>query len=334
VLLDLGHDSASGRAALFPGEQDGDAVPVVSIDPVARTASYWLADGIRGSAEKQFSPKLRNTFFEPSVRWVAASEAATSTQFEEVGTALLIASDGTAVLDALARRDGRFELTVGDAAQPQTSLFFGSLPAAGPSPRSEFGATFSRLFGFLAILGGRLESGESAGDLWIFERGGWRDLPITAGPAPVEIEAMAFSWTDARLWVVERVPAAGRSASRRLLRINLAGQVASVADLSSLADHERVWLRAFDDGRMLLAAAKGDTHQLAILAGEAGANPRADACVINGGELLGSPFTRGLRVSGPVWRREDGLSFVSPEVLADFGATRRGSSCGLSQDLR
>jgi hypothetical protein len=148
---------------------------------------------------------------------------------------------------------------------------------------------------------------------------------------------MAYSWFDGQLWIIERTPGPGKSGTRRALRIDaVSGHVLSVATLSSLADHEHVWLRTLDDGRILLVAAKGSTHQLAILSSIpfTGAKPKVDACRTGSGELLAAPFVRGLRVTGALWRTAKGMSWVSPEEIADFGDAGKGSLCGLSNDLK
>jgi hypothetical protein len=167
--------------------------------------------------------------------------------------------------------------------------------------------------------------------------GTWTRAEIVGAAALANVEAAAFSWLDQRLWIVERLPGAGKSQQRRLVRIDPAsGHVFSVAELSSLADHDEIWLRTLDDGRILLAAAKGSTHLLAIVSSRpfTRATPKVDACRSGGGRLVAAPLVRGLRVSGAVLRKAGGTSRISPEDLADFGDGKKGSACGLTNDLK
>jgi hypothetical protein len=339
--IDFGVDTRWEPEPVFAGEQVGDPVPIVTIDAPTLDASFWLVGAQRGQANDVLTPKLRASFTDPSVRWVAASEAATNTQLPALGRAVLIAADGSAVVDRLERSPTGFRLALGDRAAPEPDEppRLAALTAASeaPSPRTGFGAVYSRLAGFTAIIGGRLLDGTPARDVWVHTDGTWTRAEIVGAAALANVEAAAFSWLDQRLWIVERLPGAGKSQQRRLVRIDPAsGHVFSVAELSSLADHDEIWLRTLDDGRILLAAAKGSTHLLAIVSSRpfTRATPKVDACRSGGGRLVAAPLVRGLRVSGAVLRKAGGTSRISPEDLADFGDGKKGSACGLTNDLK
>jgi hypothetical protein len=337
--IDFGIDTKWEPDPVFAGEQVGDPVPIVTIDAPTVDTSYWLVGAQRGEANDLLTQKLRGSFTDPSVRWVAASEAATNTQLPALGRAVLVAADGTAVVDRLERSPTGFRLALGDRVpEPDEPPTLAGLTAsAAPSARTDFGAAYSRLADFVAIIGGRFLDGTPARDLWVHHAGVWTRAEITGDAALAQVEAAAFSWFDERLWIVEQVPGSGKSNKRRLLRIDpVSGYVFSIAELSSLADHDEVWLRTLDDGRMLLAAAKGSTCLLALLSSKpfTRATPKVDDCRSGGGQLLAAPFVRGLRVSGAVLRKTGGKSRISPEELADFGDGKKGSACGLTNDLK
>jgi hypothetical protein len=97
--------SQASRSASRPRRHD---------DPASLEASYWLVGAQRGEADDLLTPKLRASFTDSSVRWVAASEAATNTQLPALGRAVLVAADGTDVVDWLVRARTGFRLGLGD----------------------------------------------------------------------------------------------------------------------------------------------------------------------------------------------------------------------------
>jgi hypothetical protein len=195
-----------------------------------------------------------------------------------------------------------------------------------PQPRSGFGAVYSRVGEFVAIVGGRLRNGHLASDLWLArdleDEPIWHRLKLPRDRSPTNVESATYARRDGRIWLVDdpgRVRPRSRwhhrgapEHGRLLYRIDPgSGRVETVLRLRALDGYDRVWLIPTADGRVVLAAAnddRGGRWALALLqsepfreegrvelrgarmgTGRLGDAPRIEAGVVNG------PFVRRVR---------------------------------------
>ncbi|MEB2313094.1 MAG: hypothetical protein OZ921_17770 [Sorangiineae bacterium] len=357
VAAPLG-DAAASEAPLFPGAAPGEPLPVISVEASTGHALYWLSGGRRFSADAVVSPRLRAALVDPELFWVAASEPVATTQSVALPRAVALTADGSRLTEALLRTDSGYQLSSeaeppGDGDQnPIARLTPALQAAAGPSPRSGFGATLSRVTGVLAVVGGRDALGRPLGDVWTLRHDGWQSQRLFGAAPPADVTAATYAWRGSRVWLVaERAGRArwraGHAPRRMLYRVDPdSGWIDGVWPLGALGWAEHLWLTATADGRVVLTAAGEHRWLLAVLSSarpargaagrarrRAGGPPALDGFAAGEGTLAAPPRLSQGRITGALLRRVPGGRALDLRILATLGTLQHGP-CELDADLR
>jgi Galactose oxidase, central domain/Thrombospondin type 3 repeat len=240
-----------------------DAINLI-ISPEKRA----IAKGLGGIVDvtKAFSDGSLTLLADPAMRWTAAAESGRYLQRSDVGLAS-VSPDGTTLDAALAR--------VGTQIQPLIRGTRGGgagfAPAAatsgppGPPARSDFGVVLSATEHAVFVIGGTLDSGDYAKDIWRYDLvwDEWTPVPVVGGPPPRKVLSATYLPDTRTLYFVDEGKVAGLRQAR-LLRYDIATDQTTVLGTwlrTSLID--RVFLSGTDDGTLLLTGSSSKLHFVA-----------------------------------------------------------------------
>jgi hypothetical protein len=168
-----------------------------------RTKRIW-AKSAAGATEitSEFSEEALGAIFQPGMRLLVASERSIWSGPGKAALATL-SETGTTVESTLVL--GEAGLTKHQAARTASAETTTASSGPAPAPRREFGAVLSAVENAVFVIGGKLASGELAGDLWLYDidRERWTQVPFV-GPAPRKVIAAAFLAETRSLWLVDQ----------------------------------------------------------------------------------------------------------------------------------
>lgn len=143
----------------------------------------------------------------------------------------------------------------------------GLSPNAGPEPRTDPVAVYSRSSRRLFLLGGRSPiSGELVPDVWWADvnSGAWERVQVK-GFSPGSVIAATYSPRDRRLWILDEI-GQKKNARARLSRLEPGtGVVEVLGEWSRTEKFDRHWLILDRDGRVLLAASSEKVNKHVVL---------------------------------------------------------------------
>lgn len=346
-----------------------DPAPWISLDPSDLSAAYWDRQGLGLPADDLLSLPLRASLVDDQALWIEPSEPG---QVSNLALShrggVELASDGTAILDFLAQSSRGFALeSESRTKKPPEVRDWGrprwprpgptSRPSPRPSKRTGFGAVYSRLRGFVAVVGGRTPHGWPSSDLWVArdltETPSWHRIPLPKWKTPVNVETATYAHRDARIWLIDDpeygpfippslhgftprhnpwpLPNHGSVHKRFLYRIDPeTGRVETVVRLHALDPYDRVWLLTTEDGHVLLAAGDESPHggyALAILGAPPFRGAAAKVTVLGArhghGVLVDPPRILDGEVSGAFIRQVDGNPALFVKALTTLDAIDR-----------
>jgi hypothetical protein len=169
-------------------------------------------------------------------------------------------------------------------------------PAGTPSPRTGFRAVYSRMMGWLLLVGGTdTATGKPAREIWArsTDGGSWSRI-TTKGYAPETVLAATFSYGDRRLWILDET-AFGPVKMGRLARVDVAtGSAEVIGKWPRVRLFDRYWLVADRDGALLFTASSSKLRRHFVIRIRLDApHPRVAGVHMGGFELVGPPVVDG-----------------------------------------
>ncbi|MBI4914580.1 MAG: thrombospondin type 3 repeat-containing protein [Acidobacteria bacterium] len=187
-----------------------------------------------------------------SVRWLAPAEPAGLLDGALVRMAS-VTFDGAGAGPALVATAQGLDL-----AQGARGLESVVVPASStPPPRSRFGAVLRATEGDLLLVGGELEGGALARDLWRYDigLGAWAEVPSDGSTTPGAVHAVTYDAFARRLVVLDEA-LVGAALTARLWTLDVdSGATRVHGSFGRTGFHESFALGAVDDGSFVLLAA-------------------------------------------------------------------------------
>jgi hypothetical protein len=261
-------------------------------------------DGIIPIDPATFGTALRTSLADTSLVWADAAEP-----YESIGRglsapiALALSSDGTEVREVVRPSGGRLvgagdceRLPSGGGCAPLASLTSATPGTAAPSPRTGFRPVYSRMMGWLLLVGGTdTTTGKPAREIWArsTDGGSWSRI-TTKGYAPETVLAATFSYGDRRLWILDET-AFGPVKMGRLARVDVAtGSAEVIGKWPRVRLFDRYWLVADRDGALLFTASSSKLRRHFVIRIRLDApHPRVAGVHMGGFELVGPPVVDG-----------------------------------------
>jgi Galactose oxidase, central domain len=221
------------------------------ISPIAEKMFAQSSQGVTDITE-EFSLEASSALFDPGARWLTVAERGGWTTLGSLPLAFAtLSADATTVTSVLVAESRGVVTYPSEAA-------FGRAPAA----RSEFGAVLSTTESAIFVAGGKLASGELAGDLWRYDiaRGTWAELFFT-GPAPQKVLAATYLPETRSLWLVDQTEQ--NPVLARILRYDLQTQTMHQAGKwPRTLVIDRVELSGAPRGTLLLSGSSQQTQHV------------------------------------------------------------------------
>jgi hypothetical protein len=245
---------------------------VVPIRSQPGSFGILVPDGILPVEPGALGPALRASLADPSLVWLDQAEPnPLMGRGPNAPMAVALSSEGTVVRESVLAVGDRLA-GIGDQERPPThdppiAKAAGGNASATPSPRSGFRGVYSRMMGWLFLVGGtEIATNQPARDIWMQSvgTGTWIRL-MPKGYAPETVIAVTFSFGDNRLWVLDEV-GLGPIRFARLARIDpLTGQTQTVGAWPRLRPFDRQWLAVDRDGSVLLVASSTKLKKHAVI---------------------------------------------------------------------
>ncbi len=213
----------------------------------------------------EFSQPALDAVFAPDTRWVTSAERGGWIGANGLSFAVL-STDGSTVEGVLAASSEGVGLIGGsDDTLPVFDVASAAIRPVGnaPAPRSDFGAVLSGREQAVFVIGGELQSGGLAGDLWMYdlESYRWYQLPFT-GPAPQKVIAATYLADTRSLYVVDQTDT--NPVLARLLRYDFdTGAFVQLGKWPRTVVFDRVELSGAPEGNLLLSGSSKLTNHVA-----------------------------------------------------------------------
>jgi Thrombospondin type 3 repeat len=281
---------------------------VDAINLIVQPSQTIIAQGIQHSVDvtSAFSTSALALLTQPGVQWTRAAEASVYLQPGDFGL-VSVSPDGTTVDAALAKVGAEIQPVVrstrgGPAGQ--AAIAATEPDPIGPRARTQHGVVLSAREPGVFVIGGTLDNGEFAQDIWFFDlvHKEWVALNIV-GPTPRNVLAATYLPTTRSLYFVDE-SASGWFHHARLMRYDIRTRAMTVLGAwprTQLID--RVELSGSADGTLVLA---GSSSKLKFVLGvvvDPGVQPlKVEAAFFEQGVLVLPPTLSGRGLTLPLAR--------------------------------